>query len=296
MAVSFSEVNDSPHFMVGPRGEMGGRREFKIAWGDIEAFAAELLYDGIFGLPAQFPTFPALRVSNIDVKPWQIKHNITGLVDHQTQNAKHDFAHVTVDYAPGNLDSIDPDLPDGIWAEYDQQFSGEMIEVAGQYLVWETDSVRLPADVHPTVRVPYVDHVIKWHRVSAPPWKTIADLQGMVNSNEWEIPATHLNVWEESLLFMGASSQVSYDIRDTRQSFTLTYTFRHKAHKYLNTTAGSEGGVRNPAAVGSPVVHGWNYVLRPNGVWDRPLHKDTNDPMYDSADFSDLFALDVLFL
>ena len=295
MPVAFEEIDDSPHFNAGPRGEMGATRKFKIAWGNVEEFLVELLFGGVFGLPAQFPLFPALRVSGVDMVPLIEAPQGGVLTNHQTQNSTHDFALVTVTYGPGENNTTSQDLPDGTWAEYDMQFAGEFVEVQGQFLKYASDNERLPADVHPVVRVPAIDHVIRWHRVPAPPFEHIANLDGLVNANEWKVPATGMWMAAETLLFMAPSLSRSYDVKNEQRTWTMEYRFRQKSPKYMATTAAARGGIKATSGT-SETVYGWNHVLRKDGTWDRVVNATTGDRLYQSGDFAQLFTFQADFL
>lgn len=298
MPVVFQEIDDSPHFHAGPRGEMGATRKFKILWSDVEAFLTEMLFGGIWGLPAQFPTFPGLRVSDVAIVPFIETPQGGTLTNHQTQNSLHDDALVTVTYAPGENNTTgngNKELPSGTWAEYDIQFAGEFVEVEGQNLKYDSDNERLPADVHPVVHVPQIDHVIRWHRVYAPPWEHIANLEGKINSNEWKVPATGMHMAAETLLFVPGGARQSYDIQSNRPTWSLEYRFRQKSPKYMGTTAGSRGGVKATAGSGE-TVYGWNHILRKNGTWDTPVNATTGDKMYQADDFAPLFEVQPAFL
>ena len=295
MAVLFEEVDDSPHFNAGPRGEMGATRKFKIVWNQVEEFLSELLFGGIFGLPAQFPLFPALRVSGIDIVPFIEIPQVGTLTDHQTQNSTHDHALVTVSYGPGENNTTQNTDDDGTWAEYEIGIAGEFVEVPGQFLKFQSDNERLPADVHPVVRVPTVGHTVRWHRVYAPPWEQIANLTGLVNANEWKIPATGMLVTAETLLFASASSSKTYDIKNGRDTWSLTYSFQQKTPKHLATTVSARGGIKHTTG-GSDTVYGWNHILRKDGSWDIPVSATTGDKMYQSGDFAALFTVEPAFL
>lgn len=298
MSVAFDEIDDSPHFNAGPRGEMGATRKFRIVWSNVEEFLSELLFGGVWGLPAQFPLFPALRVSGVDIVPFIEVPQGGVLTNHQTQNSTHDHALVTVTYGPGENNTTDngnKELPDGTWAEYSLDIAGEFVEVPGQFLKFQSDDERLPADVHPVVRVPTISHSVRWHRVYAPPWNHIADLTGLVNSAEWKIPATGMLVSAETLLFASASSAKTYDVKNNRDTWSLEYRFAQKCPKHLATTVSARGGI-NHTTGGSDTVYGWNHVLRKNGTWDIPVSATTGDKMYQAADFAPLFTVEPAFL
>jgi hypothetical protein len=307
------EVNDSPHERFNRKGEATLVRQFKVKHSERMEFVEGLLFGGtitVMGspvaiyLPLQYPGFPAVRVDDVDVKPFIENHIGVGtLTNIETHIAAHEYSLVVVTYTP--LDAAeagDQSLPDGTWAEYDIETASEFITLKSSKLKWEDTGLSLPADSQTGKLSPKHAHVVRWHNVTQPPWDAIGSLEGCVNENEWTIPSTGIHVHEETMLFMGAKTKKTFSLfAQSNRTWSLEYRFLMRAVKHFD----SQGAMHKD---GSPKtkVYGWNHQFRGNhqwvdgsgtvhsGSWGRPVDVDGN-PSYPSGDFADLFAFEAGF-
>lgn len=289
--VAFVELENSPREKFSRDGSATLVREFKCDWSDRWTLAAELLSGGVFGLPAQYPGLPGCRVEDVECVPFIAKPGGGDFAgDHENNLVTHEYAKVTATYTPGDQGDDDPELPSDTWATYRQEIGGEIMSSPAQALIWESDNEIVSDDVSPGVFIPNTIHVITWNSVSAPPWGHISTLRGQLNATAWRIPSTGQYLYAETLLFMGATPRTSFSLSSATQTWSLEYRFAEKAVKALNSDGA--GAVYN-AGSPSATVYGWNHIWRPNGTppkWDRPVNKDTGDPLFQSGDMSNLFT------
>lgn len=301
-SVSWVEVDGSPKIRSN-RTSIAGIRQFKVDWSDSETFATELLFGGTGGRPQTFPNFPNLYVDELNVEPFIINPSGGTFTDPETNNSLHDTALVTVNYTPlsdpENPDSATTDpgnqadkvqLDDGTWAEYSMDFSGEFQTLPGRVLVWETDSLQVAPDAHPTIKLPLTTHVVKWTQVPYPPFEHISNMRGCVNDAEWRIPVTSQRLARWTLLFMGAQARRVYK-RSGSNGWELTYTFKERCIKALANIK-SGGGVRVGFNQNITSV-GWNHAFRDGKTpgWDIPVLADggADKYLYSDVDFKKLF-------
>ena len=298
MPVSFQETQNSPFEEFSRDGTATLVREFIVDWGDRLTFAGELLSGGSYSLPKQYPGLSGIRVDTVKIKPRIGKAGGGAFSNVETNLVTHDEALVTVTYTPGDPGTADPSLPSGTWAEYSIEESAEMLEIDPVALKWESDDEIVTANVRPTVLVPQTVHTVTWHSVTSPPWGHISLLKGKVNSNAWQIPSTGHYVYPETLMFMGATTQKTFDIDNTARTWSLTYRFWEKSIKAIGEGVGAVYDSASPSP--TPEVYGWNHVWRPVSnasvpKWDKPLNLGNDDPLFQSDDFSDLFTLQASF-
>ena len=285
MTVLFKELAGSPTESYGPKGVSAGRR-LLCAYEDRLAVAAALLGNGaaVGGQSqAQFPGQPALVAMRVRVEPFDKKPDDQGAFDDLTadlNNYSNQFALVVVDYEL--LDSGGhPKLPrvqQGIILSYRMDFGGEYLLLPGQSLQWQSDqTIPVPADALPTLRIPIVEHHITWRRVLEPPWDAIRACAGAVNND------TFMGADAETVLFDGAKADREFTGLDLTQQaqfgWRVTYVFREKAIKVLD-------------ASDSETTYGWNHCYRdvpfPGSAWDKLVNQNGNS-LYTAVDFSPLF-------
>lgn len=308
-AVSWVEFDSSPRITAN-RDRIVAERNFKVAWSDVEAFASELLFSGPRSGPQQFPGFANLFVDEVRIDPFIANPQGGSFTDPESSNSTHDDAAVKVTYSPlTNYDDLDPGettppsdgadkqpLPDGTWAEYQLEFSGEFVELPSRVLIYNSDSTQVAPDSHPTILLPTTDHVVTWHQVSWPPWAAISASRGCVNKDEHRLVSTHQRVSPECLLFVGSSANRVFK-RNGTNGWNLTYRFRERAIKGLaNFTTRTYdplkgGAVRLGFDQTDSEAIGWNHIYRDGKTpgWDKPKDPSSGQFLYETADFAELF-------
>lgn len=305
-SVTWVEVDDSPRIAAKREGELTATRVFKVAWSDVNTFAAEMLYGGSNGLPQKFPTFDNLYVDGIDIKPFISSPSGGSFTDTESSNSLHDDAEVTVTYSPiinsaeldpGNNESPGPQpddipLPNGTWIDYRMDFSGEFQTIPSRSLIWNSDSELVAPDAHPAIVIPITDHVVTWYMVDWPPWEAISQMRGRVNDSELRMAATHQRAAAESLLFMGASAARQYR-QNGSNGWQLTYNFKERSIKGVENISGG-GSIRIKPNQAVSVI-GWNYAFRDGKTpaWDVPVNANDGAKTYGTGDFKKLFVYEV---
>lgn len=295
-SVPFEEIAESPIGKGSRKGDLVFNREFQLAWDDAPAFVIELLFGGVLGLPKQFPGWPAMRVQEVSQEPYLPKPlNNTGFYDVEAYLNRHPLARIKVTYGPLQAANANDNLPDGTYAEYEQDEAGEFFEIKDAALYWESGNV-LIEDIHPTILIGMTDHSLSWHRVPSPPWAAISDLKGRINDAAFRIPATGQWVAAGTLLFMGSKVKKTFNLLTANPTWSMSYRFRERAVKAFTPTApaGVYDSQGNAAAVATTVV-GWNFAYRNStGTWERRVNA-FGDPEYSSGDMSRLFAFEIGF-
>jgi hypothetical protein len=205
-----------------------------------------------------------------------------------TQQLTHDTkAKITITYSPlspeaaSESESSEP-MRDGTWATYSQSQSVEYLNLPSRDMIWEQTDDVLPADITATVPILTTRHEITWHQVLNPPWSTISELKGKVNSAAFRIPATLQVAAAETLLFSESSAQIVFNF-DQQAAWQLTFVFIEKAQNAFTNT--SRGAIDSDGT-----VYGWNHQWNPSlGDYDRPLSRQGSKPMFQSADLFQLF-------
>ncbi len=287
-SVPYDEIGSSPSGRGSRKGDLVFNREFKVAWVHVQAFVAELLFGGLLGLPKQFPGWPAMRVNEVSQEPLIEKpESESGYNDVELYLMKHEFARIKVSYGPLQVPNANDNLPDGTFAEYEQEEAGEFFEIPGSALKWETDGQEIP-DVKSTTQIGMTDHSVSWHRVVTPPWDAISELKGCVNEAAFRIPATGQWVAPETLLFMGSKVKKTFNLLTASPTWSLNYRFRERAIKAFRNASGAIYG--NSINATSATVIGWNYAYRQStGTWQRRVNV-IGLPEYSEGDFDDLFV------
>jgi len=228
----------------------------------------------------------------VKINPWARKAQGGDFNDIETQIVTHDHALVTVTYTPGEPGENDPSLPSGTWAEYSIEESAEIMTLPAEAMKWEGSDTPVTADVHPGILIPQTVHVVTWHSVTDPPWGHISTLKGKVNENAWQVPATGHYMYPETLLFMGATAEKSFDIANSKRTWSLTYRFWEKSIKAIGQGAGAAYDTATPSP--SLKVYGWNHAWDPDpllATWDKPISNASDETLYQVGDLSDLFTL-----
>jgi hypothetical protein len=161
------------------------------------------------------------------------------------------------------------------------QIPPKKIEVSEKDVDEYTPGGAPPADAEPNrdiklgiyKNIVTVEHSLKWKFALNPPWTTIYQTLGKVNNQALSI---FKNAKKETVLFSGISGQQSYRFfrrRATASPWSLDFKF---SQRYIH-----EGGKH----------YGWNHVYSPaKNKWVRPIRaNDGNKPLYELADFLDLF-------
>jgi len=294
------ELDGSP---VIDKGRDGFRatRHIMCAWGDYKEVISSIMGDfythGGAGF-AKFPDIPLLRASNVHVEPVTDDQTVQNLTDIESDLAGYEsYAQIDITYEmmPEN-DRPDVDIPEpeeNTFVTYKMDFGCEFMQLTGRSLQWEgLPNVPVPRDALPTTRIPIIEHHLSWHRVTDPPWDTIAELVGGVNSTPFLRQGGDLGSIE-TMLFDGCHADHDFTdvelIDQVQVSWKLDYLFREKRIKAFNYDVAAEA-VRTHA--------GWNHLwmdggYQPDGTllnagWRR-LETTNGDRMYPTHDLTNLF-------
>ena len=292
-SVPFEEIGASPNGRGSRKGDLSFHREFKVAWDDAATFVAELLFGGTLGMPKQFPGWPGMRVKEVTQDPYiELPTNNSAFTDVEVDLVTHEFARIKVDYGPLEPPNANDNLPDGTYAEYEQNQSGEFLQLEGSTMRWATDKTPIPK-VHDSVRIPITEHSVSWHRVDVPPWDAISELKGRVNASAFRIPATGQWVAPETLLFMSAKCKKTFNLLTADPTWSLAYSFAERRIPAFTNAAGNiyTSSINATAAT----VIGWNHAYRQStGTWQR-RENSIGQAEYQGGDFTDLFVFGVGF-
>jgi hypothetical protein len=281
MTIAFKELAGSPTETFAPEG-MKAQRRILVAWKDRHAMVGELLGNGFeFGTrgPAQYPNRNAVVAMRVKLEPWPQCPEDQGAfadiaLDVNSYSGK--FATIVIDYELLDTSGGRPDAPNienETFLTYRMDFGGECIEIPSQSMQWYGASgVPVPPEAVPTVRVPVVEHHITWHRVINPPWTTIHNSVGTVNS------AAFMGSPAETVLLDGVTADkefVNIDSLNAPQfGWRIRYVFREKAIK--------SGGN----------VYGWNHAYRSlpadDPGWSK-LVDQASEGLYRTSEFTPLF-------
>lgn len=300
------ELNDSPSEELSLSGVSCTRR-FLVPWANRILFAkAILIQAGPFGLgPASYPHgLTATLADRVTVQPFGDRAPDAPNLDLINNTNYYDKALVTVTYKTSDRPSTnDPNqqqenLPEGTWATYEQNFSGEFLTIPSRGLLWGSDlegsspvRTQVSEDAKATILIPLIDHVVTWNEVPYPPWKAIREASGNVNNATFRVPVNGLQVSKECLLFEGCQSKTEFKFGlknlSMTQTWSLTYTFKQRELLALG------GDVLTVDGDAGPV--GWNHAYRDEiGKWDVPktTNEDGEDRIYSSYDFKKLFQFE----
>lgn len=291
-SVPFEEIGASPSGRGSRRGDLVFNREFKVNWAYASTFVTELLFGGLLGLPKQFPGWPGMRVQEVTQEPYIEKPtNNATFYDVETYLVEHEFARIKVAYGPLTPPNANDNLPDGTYAEYEQEEAGEFFEIPGSKMAWYP-SLK-PTNVPAVTLISMTDHSIQWHRVPTPPWDAISSLKGCVNETAFRIPATGQWVAPETLLFMGSKVKKTFNLFTAAGTWSLSYRFRERSIKAFRSATGAI--YTTSSAASAATVIGWNHSYRQEtNAWERRVNP-LLEKEYQTGAFTSLFAFGVGF-
>lgn len=229
MAIAFKELAGSPVEQFDAAG-MTARREFLCAWDDRRALVEALLGDGYeFGGSARagYPGTENVVAVRAKVEPLAddlLTQQFSGLTE--GLNAYGGFAKVVVDYellAPAERADL-PAVAPGTFLSYRMELTEQSISLPGDQLVWEgSPSSTFPSLATGAIRLPATRHRLTWHRVVNPPWATIRDATGTLNTGEF------LGAAAETMLFEGANASREFlrlsELDSAEFAWCLEYVF-----------------------------------------------------------------------
>jgi hypothetical protein len=276
MSVAFKELGGSPVEQYGPDG-FRARREFLIAWEHRDAFAAALLGTAAShgGAPqVRYPGKSSVFAVRLRYEPFDPDNPdpkaLASLTD-GLNGYSSSFAKATVEYETFNpRDRVDgPENEIGTHLTYRMLYGVEPSQITAGGWKWiDQPSVPAPSDVPLIKMLPVTDHHLTWHEVIQPPWETVRELQGKVNSGEF------LGCPEGTVLFLGAEAnklfRSGFSAEQSGFCWRINYVFRERGVK--------QGGR----------TFGWNHGYRADPPGWAELTNGT-DRLYDLADFSTLF-------
>jgi hypothetical protein len=276
MSVAFKELGGSPVEEYTLEG-FSALREFLIAWEDRDQFAAEVLgtTSQLAGTPpVHYPGRESVVAVKLRYEPFNPDSpdakTIPGLTD-GLNGYSGSFAKAAVRYKTiTERDRMDGPINEiGTHLTYRMLFAVESQPIVPRGWNWEDDaSIPTPDDLNLTKRIPITEHHLTWHQVINPPWTTIHDLQGTVNSSEF------LGCPAQTLLFEGADAnklfRAGFEAGASEFVWQIHYLFRERSIKYAGE------------------VFGWNHHYRekPAG-WEELTNGSAR--LYDAADFLPLF-------
>lgn len=275
----YQELGGSPQEQYDQEG-FSARREFLVPWENRERFA-----EMVFGTAATPPnnrilTYPgrdrtiAYRMKIEPVDPRAIDLSELDDIRSKLPQYKGSWFKAVINYKSiSDDDRTDiPNSQPGTWIAYRMKIDSleEPLELTGWK--WSEDpALEIEPGFQGVKRIPITEHIITWNQVVGPPWNTISQMQGKVNS----VP--FIGCEPGTLLFDGAEGNKLYrkgdSVGDEPSPYTwmIQYVFREKTIKFGNK------------------VYGWNHFYRKDPVgWDLLLNGQKT--VYDSADFNSLFT------
>jgi hypothetical protein len=285
MSVSFEELEGSPRLSVNESG-ITAWRSFRVAWADWPAFCGELIGSYrvvggsfIFTAPLEFPGFPNLVVSDIQVEPFDPAcpdgtgvGTLAATPNQYTAGGARIAVMYTTAFDVDNQPRADlPTVPKGTYLTYRADLGAEYVATPGRTWRWQAagDPV-VPDDVNPGLLIPQGTFHLTWHRVALPPWGTIRALRGKVNGG------TFVGAPAGTVLFLGARVRRQFHFFQLGGFWEVQYTFQENT-KELTTAA----------------KVGWNYFYKEAKVgsehWVPIADEDGNAP-YGAGDLTQLFV------
>ena len=265
--VAFNEESGSPritHTSTGAEAQRFGI----VSWTDIDALIAEVfpptVNAGITieqGAGIAFPGKDFLRADSLDFVPhFGEVDPITGPDTTQDFDTLPTYATAlaTINYTTQRFSQ-----GEGEQEEDPVSFLRHRWSIGGEFLTtsndaswaeWDLDDGIL-ADEPPSVFIPTIEHEITWPRVTSPPFATIRDRIGKVNSAAGNF-VTGI-VAAETLAFIGAEIQREI-LSDGSRAWEVTYRFSEKRVVSMD---------EDPTLTGNgPGVGGWNHFWRTYGA------------------------------
>lgn len=256
--VVFNEISGSP-LIIQTSTRASAQRQGIIAWGDIDDFIAQvfppIINPGVTieeGAGVAFPGKDFIRADSIEFIPHFGEDDpITGPDITQDFDTLPTFlnALATIDYVTPKF-ALDDDEDLIPFLIHRWSIGGEFLSIGGESTIWELDSEQA-ADVEPATFVPTIEHEITWLHVISPPFATIRDRVGKVNSSSLDF--TTGTIVTETLAFVGAELQREV-LSDGARAWEVTYRFSERRVVSLD---------EDPTLAGpNPGVGGWNHYWR----------------------------------
>lgn len=274
--VTLEELEGSPKFQFSKDGA-SATRTCKMNWSQIQA-----MVDSYFGqtIPAgrgvlrfnqaSMPGFPQMVVETIGIEPFDdvaATYSAGGAITHT-------YARVTINYktVPWDRDennkSDDPDRPEGTYLTHTVTHGSEMMTLPAAGWKWQGSGKKLPDDMNVGMLIPTEEHSFSWKSVPKPPFNSITDLVGKVNSVSFSGKAA------ETMMFIGATASRQMTTDGTR-AWTLDYKFSGRAIKHAGGTAG------------------WNHLFNPEtGQWEKPITVAGGNTIYQTGSMGSLFEFE----
>jgi hypothetical protein len=280
----FDELAGSPTYTVQP-GFTNATRIGKIAWSSIDDFV-----DYMFPFaqsPQSFPDKDWLLARSLTITPFvRDKEKVEGQSgndDYEDLNT-YDSARVRIDYetspnsAPQGEDPV-------LLLTHRWSIGGEFIQSSPGGFVWAADEGEVSEDAAPGIFVPTIEHQITWPRVKSPPFATIRNRVGSVNSDTMSFNTGAIA--PETLMFLGAELQ-----RDILSDGALAWQVQYRFSERRVEDAENGG------------VGGWNHFYRSEDEDDISLEGKTGfyrlevapgrdnegDPVFAMKSFAGLFV------
>lgn len=293
--ITYDELSGSPSFSGGRDGPKAQRR-FKVAWTDADRFLGiyfpahiQTGKGWIFPVSQVFPGKTWMSAESYKLEPWDPEMT-TGYTSDGVRSYNH--AKITIEFNVPEYDPSDDGKDpaqegDQILADYSSAYSAEMLKLGVSGWMWNgpdkagTRYGPIKNEEASVVKVVgQIEHTLAWNYVPSPPFRTISQSVGCVNSDEklFYAPA-------QTLLFTGAEIKRSYHSQTGAEAWKVNYKFVQRCVRgYANT-------------YGTPefVDIGWNHFWRNEvGYWDAPFTGSVSNMqfVYREAKFANLFKSD----
>ncbi len=287
MVVSFEELEGSPRIQIREEGTEA-QRFFRIDWDDWPDFARELVGhykvtgDAFsFIEPIEFPGFPNLIVSQLEIEPFEPSRpdgakviTLRSGANRYLDGGARITAMYTTRFDRDNQPRAEMPQPvDGTYLTYSADLGADYMATPGRNWNWDAPpgDPKVGADVNPGLLIPQGAFQLTWRRVALPPWDTIRQLRGKVNQ------AQFMGAPAETVLFLGAKATREFQFVEDGGYWRIEYHFLENT-KELTT--------------GAKV--GWNHFHKETSVagehWVAIEDADGTRP-YKSGDFTQLLLL-----
>jgi hypothetical protein len=217
MAVTTDELAGYPRGTFTESGYTIERR-VKIAWGDIDALAQELLPSTVVigsqvvvSPPAEFPGNPLFHMSSFAWQPLASEQDSTADTDANGLLSP-EYAQVTIIYKPMRMETSASGTDPVPLLKHDGRSSGQFTTMPTtgwkiQNAFGDTSptllasSLSLPDDIPVGHYVSTGSHSILWNRVVQPPWQALEERKSVVNESPFMLRGYLYPV--EAILFCG---------------------------------------------------------------------------------------------